>query len=96
MSSEKDEGPDAVARQLGASGLLAVGAEHPDDAPLPLRIQYLDARRDLDESSALISRHMDLIELLGMGLLDADQARDLVDELKRDFLRWKRVRGILP
>ena len=73
------------------SGLPGSGKRFRQPAynPGSLLSQYLAARDRLSETLSLLERALDLLELLDAGVLDIDQARELVAELRRDVARCR-------
>ena len=86
--------PDAAVRQLepSKSDRLGSGSGEQSTAGCLLR-QYRSARDRLDSSTELLTRGLDLIELLHWGVLDLDDARGAVEEFKRAVALHKRRRA---
>ena len=85
----KAEGPTPP---LGSSSLPNPIGWAADQASCLLR-QYRSARDRLDSSTELLTRGLDLIELLHWGVLDLDDARGAVEEFKRAVALHKRRRA---
>ena len=81
--------PDAPVRQLEPSKSDRLGS---GSGGCLLR-QYRSARDRLDSSTELLTRGLDLIELLHWGVLDLDDARGAVEEFKRAVALHKRRRA---
>ena len=93
MRLRKAGGADGPVKPFDSPEAISLGSGITLSATTPLRHQYKTARARLDASSCLLARALDLLELLHVGVLDLDDATELVKELKRATANLKRRRG---